>query len=134
MQLAAWMFYEFGAGIHSAFLLVTCMQSAHVDSTCTVTDCLLEVHKSLQARTCLVRDVCDSIKHADGFTDFLLEVHKPPGNDVDPLECFVTATNHVDEMVTDCYLKYTNLLGIFLSHCFFSSINTGFHDITCCVM
>jgi len=68
------MFYEFGEGIHSAFLLVTCMQSAHVDSTCTVTDCLLEVHKSLQATTCLVRDACDSIKHADGFTDFLLEV------------------------------------------------------------
>jgi len=62
---------------------------------------------------------CCRIKHVDGFKDFLLEVYKAPGNDVDTLECFVTATNHVDETVTDSYLKYTNLLGIFLSHWFF---------------
>ena len=64
-------------------------------------------------------DLCDSIKHVDGVTIFLLEVHKPLEINVDPLECFVTATNHADEMVTDSYLKYTNLLGIFLSHWFF---------------
>ena len=70
------MFCEFGAGIHSALLLVTCMHSGHVDSTYIVADCLLEIHKSLQETKCLVRDLCDSIKHANGFTDFLLEVHK----------------------------------------------------------
>jgi hypothetical protein len=56
------MFCEFGAGIYSGFVLVTCMQSGHVDSTYIVTDCLLEVHKSL--RIFLVSLVfCNSIKN-----------------------------------------------------------------------
>ena len=56
------MFCEFGAGIYSGFVLVTCMQSGHVDSTYIVTTWLLEEQESLEETTCPVRDFCDSIK------------------------------------------------------------------------
>ncbi len=72
-------------------LLVTCMQSGHVDSTYIVTNLLLEEHKSRKQHVSS-GEFCDSVKHINGVTTFLLEVDKPLRNIVVSLWCFVTAS------------------------------------------